>query len=630
MPNTENSISVIMPTYNQGTFISRAIAGLYAQMHQEWELIIINDGSTDCTEDTLTNYFLDKRIRYYKNEKNKGLGYCLNRGLQQATFNYICYLPSDDIFYADHLSTLLHKIKSADDIFLCYAGINYGYTDTPNGAILHSATDKIRGTSLQLVQVMHKKTTCKWMERKELVTDDLDKMFWNRLNQEGPSVGTGIVSCEWVDHPHQRHKIIQESNSGGIYLYKRHYNVTDPIIFQSTVGNYIDEIDYYKDFRKKHGKQDKLKILIVGELAYNPERICALEDLGHKLYGLWIDDPHCYNTVGPLPFGNITDFNLDDLQNQIDDIKPDIIYALLNYQAVPLANCVMRANLDIPFVWHFKEGPFFCRKFGIWKELVELYSNADGRIFISPEIKCWYQQFIEDNERLSYILDGDLPAGKWFTNNKMPLLSDSDGAIHIVASGRPYGILPTDVQELARHNIHLHLYGNYNQFSSSDWIYEISLLEDNNLHLHPYCKPEKWVEEYSQYDAGWLHLFTSNNNNELLKCTWDDLNYPARMTTLAAAGLPMLQRDNSGNIVASQALVKKFDMGVFFYSIEDLAIQLANKQRMNHIRENVWAKRKQFSFDYHAQSLIEFFIEVIHHKKNKIKNLQPLEKNMII
>lgn len=140
MANIEDGISVIMPTYNQGPFIRRALASLYAQIHTEWELIIINDGSTDYTEDTLSEYFLDKRIRYYTNEKNKGLGYCLNIGLRQSFFNYICYLPSDDIFYADHLSSLLDKIKSADYIFLTYAGVNYGYSDTPNGAILNSTT----------------------------------------------------------------------------------------------------------------------------------------------------------------------------------------------------------------------------------------------------------------------------------------------------------------------------------------------------------------------------------------------------------------------------------------------------------------------------------------------------------
>ncbi len=613
-----NNISVIMPTYNQVAFIRRAIASLYAQLYQAWELIIINDGCTDSTEDTLQEYFSDTRIRYFKNENNKGIGYCLNKGLQEAAFNYIAYLPSDDIFYADHLSSLLHKIQNGDNFVLCYSGVNYAYTDTPNGAVFNTETGKIEESNLQLVQVMHKKTTFTWVERKEFVTDDLDKMFWSKLAEQGNFTNTGMVTCEWVDHPHQRHKIIQESHSGGIYLYKRYYNVSEPIIFQSTVGNLIDEIDYYKDCRVLPAVNNhQLKILLVGELAYNPERIMALEKLGHKLYGLWIDDPHSYNTVGPLPFGNVTDLNLDEIEKQIEEVKPDLIYALLNYQAVPLANYLMRANTGIPFVWHFKEGPFFCRKFGIWKELVELYSNADGRIYLGPEVRDWYQQFIEDNTRLSYLLDGDLPSGRWFTDNKKPLLSAADGAIHIVASGRPYGISPTHVQELANSNVHLHLYGNYNQHSYNTWIYEISKAGNNNLHLHPYCKPENWVQEYAQYDAGWLHVFTSENNNELLKCTWDDLNYPARMATLAAAGLPMLQKNNTGNIVAAEALVKKLGMGVFFNSMEDLIPQLKDKKRMNTIRNNVWANRKQFSFDYHAPGLIDFFYKVIASKKTK-------------
>jgi glycosyltransferase involved in cell wall biosynthesis len=610
-------ISVIMPTYNQVAFIRRAIASLYAQLHQVWELIIINDGCTDSTEDTIKEYFLDTRIRYFKNKKNEGLGYCLNKGMQQAAFNYICYLPSDDIFYANHLSSLLHKIESEHHFLWCYSGVNYGYADTPSGAFFNAELGKIEGSNLQLVQVMHKKTACKWVERKEMVTDDLDRMFWSKLTAEGNCTNTGIITCEWVDHPHQRHKIIQESNSGGIYLYKRYYTVNEPIIFQSTVGNLINEIDYYKDFRLPEVNSSKLKILIVGELAYNPERITALEKLGHKLYGLWIDDPHSYNTVGPLPFGNVTDFNLEEIEKQIEQVKPDIIYALLNYQAVPLANYILRANTGIPFVWHFKEGPFFCRKFGIWKELIELYSNADGRIYLGPEIRDWYQQFIEDDTRLTYLLDGDLPSGRWFTDNKTPLLSDTDGAVHIVASGRPYGILPAHVQHLADNNVHLHLYGNYNQHSYHTWIYEISKSGNNNLHLHPYCKPENWVQEYSQYDAGWLHVFTSDNKNELLKCTWDDLNYPARMATLAAAGLPMLQKNNTGNIVAAQALVKKLDMGIFFNSMEDLVVQLRDKKRIDTIRNNVWDNRKYFSFDYHAPGLIDFFNKVIACKKNE-------------
>ena len=536
----KSGISVIMPTYNQGSFIIGAINSLFGQQYQNWELIIINDGSTDYTEELLTNYLTDQRIRYFKNNENRGLGFCLNLGIKQASFEYISYLPSDDIYYKEHLFTLYNGMKNNDTAILMYSGINYEYGDTSNGAQRMSSPTIAYGFSLQLVQVLHKKTSCYWLERNELVTDDLNKMFWNQIAQIGEVIGTNIISCEWVNHPYQRHKIIQESHMGGIYLYKRFYNVKELIKFQSSVGNYIDEIDQYKKHRKVFQIQDKLKILIVGELAYNPERICALEKLGHKLYGLWIENPHSYNTVGPLPFANVEDLSLDKWQDQIDEIKPDIIYALLNYQAVPLANYVMRNNKDIPFVWHFKEGPFFCRNLGVWKELIELYYNADGGIYINAETECWFKQYIDTNNKLTYILDGDLPSEVWFSENKNPLLSDTDGEIHTVSSGRPYGITPSFVRELAINKIHLHIYGDYSKSFWANWIKESSIAAENFLHVHPFCKAGDWVKEYSQYDAGWLHVFTSDNKGELIKCTWDDLNYPARMCTLAVAGLPMI------------------------------------------------------------------------------------------
>lgn len=325
----KKGISVIMPTYNQGAFIRIAISSLFAQTFQNWELIIVNDGCTDDTEEIVNHYLFDNRIKYLKNEVNLGLGRSLNKGLQHAVYQYISYLPSDDIFYSNHLESLYNKIIHSENAVLFYAGVNYGYRGIPN-PLSRISSDKIQNTTLQLVQILHKKNLCKWVEREELVTDNLDIMFLNNLAKTGTFVFTGVVSCEWVDHPYQRHKIIQERYLGGIYLYKKYYNIISPIKFQSTKGNYIDEIDFYKKFRKIPEKQDQLKILIVGELAYNPERICALENLGHKLYGLWIDRPLNYNTIGPLPFGNITDINIEDFENQINEIKPDIIYALLN------------------------------------------------------------------------------------------------------------------------------------------------------------------------------------------------------------------------------------------------------------------------------------------------------------
>lgn len=618
--STTPGVSVIMPTYNQGAFVSRAIASLKKQTFRNWELIIINDGCTDYTEELLQDQLKDKKVLYLVNENNEGLGACLNKGIQNSNYDLIAYLPSDDIYYTDHLQNLFGVLTGNEEAILAYAGVKYDYRDTPTGSVFEISTGKIENETLQLIQVMHRKTCDKWMERQELVTDDLDRMFWSKLSAKGTFQSSGSVTCEWIDHPEQRHKIIREDCSGGLNLYKQYYNIKEPIVFQSSVGNYINEIIEFARFRGTQVQaNDSLKILLVGELAYNPERIVALEEHGHQLYGLWMNGPHCYNTVGPLPFGNVIDIPLDNWVEAVAKIKPDIIYALLNHQAVSFAHYIMLTNPGIPFVWHFKEGPFFCRSLGSWKELMELYVNSDGQIYISPEAKEWYGQFISEVEGYAYILDGDLPKKEWFMGNTTPLLSDTDQALHTVIPGRPFGLNPHHVQLMADQNIHLHLYGDMQQIFWKGWINACNQLAPGYLHIHPNCTPENWVSEFSKYDAGWLHYFNSENFGEYMKATWPDLNYPARMSTLAAAGLPMIQKDNAGHIVATQSLIKELNMGIFFNSFDELGDHLRNKKKMAEIRENVWNNRMYFSFDYHVDDLVTFFRKVIAKKKNETK-----------
>ena len=135
------------------------------------------------------------------------------------------------------------------------------------------------------------------------------------------------------------------------------------------------------------------------------------------------------------------------------------------------------------------------------------------------------------------------------------------------------------------------------------------------LHLHPTVDPPQWVRELSQYDAGWLHFFRSENHGELRRANWDDLNYPARMATLAAAGLPLLQRDNSGSIVAIQSLARHHEIELFFSSIEELGAQLRDTARLYAVRSNVWRCRPSFTFDHHVPRLVQFFRRTIERRE---------------
>lgn len=601
-------VSVIMPTYDHAAFIRRALESLMAQTLADWELLIVDDGSPDDTEAVVRPFLADARISYIAHERNLGLGAALNTGLRLARAPIVAYLPSDDLYHPAHLAGLLAALDAHPEAVLAYSGARHHYNRYAEG--------QIEGYSLQPVQVAHRRVAERWRERDELVSDDHERIFWAKLRPHGSFVGTGRITCEWVNHPGQLHKLIREQEGGGINPFRARFGVAHPLRFHSSQGNRIDEVAHYARFRERPPTPpapDGLKILLCGELAYNAERVLALEERGHTLYGLWTDAPAWFNTVGPLPFGHVTDLPRAGWVAAAREIRPDLIYAQLNWQTVAFCHRVLRENPGLPFVWHFKEGPFICIEKGLWRELLELYERADGQIYASPELRDWFETVAPGltTRAPSMVLDGDLPKADWLTDSPSPRLSERDGQIHTVVPGRPIGLHPHTVGELGAQGIHLHFYGDFTQGLWKSWIEKVHALAPGYLHLHPNVDQDRWAAEFSQYDAGWLHIFESRNGGDLRRADWDDLNYPARIATLALAGLPMIQRDNGGAVVATQNLARRHDIGIFFRDMADLRAQLLHEEHMARLRANVWALRAQFTFDAHADRLVAFFREVI-------------------
>jgi len=90
-------VSVILPTFNGSRFVRDAIESIQQQDFQDWELIVVDDGSRDATEEIVKKLSLvDKRIRYLKNQQNFGIQKSLNRGLQEARGEYIARIDDDD------------------------------------------------------------------------------------------------------------------------------------------------------------------------------------------------------------------------------------------------------------------------------------------------------------------------------------------------------------------------------------------------------------------------------------------------------------------------------------------------------------------------------------------------------
>lgn len=102
-------ISVLMPAYNAAEYIREAIDSILTQTFTDFEFIIINDGSTDSTEDIILSYS-DKRIKYYANECNLGIVKTLNRGIDLSNGRYIARMDADDVSMPDRLEKQVHLL----------------------------------------------------------------------------------------------------------------------------------------------------------------------------------------------------------------------------------------------------------------------------------------------------------------------------------------------------------------------------------------------------------------------------------------------------------------------------------------------------------------------------------------
>lgn len=96
-------VSVIMASYNTGQYISEAVESVINQTYKNWELIIVDDCSTDLTSKIITPYLCDDRIKLYKNKKNIGVALSRNRALKEAKGKWVAFLDSDDLWQPEKL-----------------------------------------------------------------------------------------------------------------------------------------------------------------------------------------------------------------------------------------------------------------------------------------------------------------------------------------------------------------------------------------------------------------------------------------------------------------------------------------------------------------------------------------------
>jgi Glycosyl transferase family 2 len=171
---TTPRVAVLIPLYNQTAFLPRALESLLGQRESAWEAVVLDDGSADPAEVAdVVSAARDPRIRLIRSPSNRGLGATLNAGLDATAAELVAYLPADDVWFAEHLSRMIGA-------FADHAVV-----------LARAALAEASGTDYaQLVQVAHRRVDDRWIERSELESDDLDRLYWARVSRRGRCVET--------------------------------------------------------------------------------------------------------------------------------------------------------------------------------------------------------------------------------------------------------------------------------------------------------------------------------------------------------------------------------------------------------------------------------------------------------
>ena len=196
--------SIIIPSFNRASFLSKAINSVINQSFQNWELIIVDDGSTDNTRDLVDGYILnDKRIKYIYQE-NAERSAARNNGINRAKGNYICFLDSDDQYHYSHLQNFVDLInKQYIKRALYFSGVSinkYNPTKTIYYEDIKSDQEFVLLNSLGTPRACVAKELLVENKFDENIRIGEDKELWMRITKTAPVFYHKKNSFIEIDH----------------------------------------------------------------------------------------------------------------------------------------------------------------------------------------------------------------------------------------------------------------------------------------------------------------------------------------------------------------------------------------------------------------------------------------------
>jgi glycosyltransferase involved in cell wall biosynthesis len=128
--DTTMKISIIIATYNRETLVTRCMDSILGQTFKDFEVLVVDDGSIDGTQQLFASKYVDPRIKYFKFEKNCGQTAARNKGIEESSGELLLIWDSDDELYSDALSDLMQVYNDQGRPDLIYATADFYQGDT--------------------------------------------------------------------------------------------------------------------------------------------------------------------------------------------------------------------------------------------------------------------------------------------------------------------------------------------------------------------------------------------------------------------------------------------------------------------------------------------------------------------
>lgn len=230
--NNSPLVSVLMPVYNGEKYLNQAIDSILNQTYQNFEFLLINDGSTDTSRAIILNYS-DARIRYLENEQNFGLIQTLNRGIAEAKGSYIARMDADDVSRADRLLKQVDFLESNPSYGM--VGSWCSVINSAKKIEYHTSHESLQFALLNYCCFVHPSV----MLRKSVLTENQlsfdshfvhseDYELWTRLLTKAKAANLPDYLLSYREHEHQISSIYREEQLA---------------MFSDIIRNYLQRLD---------------------------------------------------------------------------------------------------------------------------------------------------------------------------------------------------------------------------------------------------------------------------------------------------------------------------------------------------------------------------------------------------